>query len=574
MGGKPVKTAQSVEEHRITEKNVKTNTIPVNTPPPEQLSPVPAASRHSTLHIPELLSYGGLLALLYVLIVALSPLPVLHLSSTPLPKALPWTLLPSKLLFPSAWTAVGSSSPARDWPYIALFAATLIALTVIYAHTLHRAMQRPHSQSSSSNTRWLLILLGGVLVFGLILLFQPTLLSDDVFTYIFSGRILTIYHADPLNALPQQFPHDPYLQWVVSGRATSNVYGPLWLWIASLLVSIGKGAVATLLLFKGIALLSHLLNCLFIWAILGKIAPSRRVLGTLLYAWNPLAILELVASGHNEGILLGLLLLAILLYVQGKGRWYECGVLLLLGIAVSMNLITILIAPLLLWFIVREEPNVLHAFWGFCWRASIVLALAIAIYIPFWHSSTTFFAITSAVDMAHFIHSPMGILVRPSHWFFGLVAQWSNFPPVMQPTIAADATIRVTTIFFFVLIYVHLFGKVRHATTTVAGMRYAPATDQAMQLPGFDTLLDCWSSAIFWYLILILGVFWPWYVLWALWIVALRQLDWRSITLLLLSSTALLIYPLLNLDQSPFIQYQSLLIFGPPLVFLFVKRKP
>jgi hypothetical protein len=143
----------------------------------------------------------------------------------------------------------------------------------------------------------------------------------------------------------------------------------------------------------------------------------------------------------------------------------------------------------------------------------------------------------------------------------------------MQPDTAADGTLRASTILIFVLIYIHLFGRVRHATTTIGGMRYNPHADQAMTLPGFDVLLECWSSAIFWYLVLVLGLFWPWYVLWALWIVVLRRLDGRTLALLLLSGTALLIYPLLGLAQSPLDQYQSLLTFGVPLVCLYIYRR-
>ncbi|MGH2482733.1 MAG: hypothetical protein ACRDHW_24050, partial [Ktedonobacteraceae bacterium] len=58
-----------------------------------------------------------------------------------------------------------------------------------------------------------------------------------------------------------------------------------------------------------------------------------------------------------------------------------------------------------------------------------------------------------------------------------------------------------------------------------------------------------------------------------LWIVTLRQVDRRSVTLLLLSCTALLIYPLLNFSHSPLIQYEPILIFGLPLVYLLAYRK-
>ena len=118
------------------------------------------------------------------------------------------------------------------------------------------------------------------------------------------------------------------------------------LWISFGLVSIGAGPVATLFLFKGLAIFAHLINCVLVWAILTKLAPARRLIGTLIYAWNPLIIIELAGSGHSEGLLLCILFLAILLYVYRKGLWQEIAVLILLGIAVSINLVVLLIAPL------------------------------------------------------------------------------------------------------------------------------------------------------------------------------------------------------------------------------------
>jgi hypothetical protein len=94
-----------------------------------------------------------------------------------------------------------------------------------------------------------------------------------------------------------------------------------------------------------------------------------------------------------------------------------------------------------------------------------------------------------------------------------------------------------------------------------------------MRLPGFDVLTDSWASAVFWYLVLIMGWFWPWYVLWALWIVGLRRPNGHTMTVLLLSGTALLIYPLQAFAGSPFAACQSILIFGVPLVYLFISRK-
>jgi hypothetical protein len=74
-------------------------------------------------------------------------------------------------------------------------------------------------------------------------------------------------------------------------------------------------------------------------------------------------------------------------------------------------------------------------------------------------------------------------------------------------------------------------------------------------------------------MVLVLGWFWPWYVLWVLWIVVLRRVDMRTIALLLLSATALLVYPLQDFAGSPLTMYSPVLVFGIALVYLFWNRK-
>ncbi|MBV9691302.1 MAG: hypothetical protein JO202_16500 [Ktedonobacteraceae bacterium] len=307
----------------------------------------------------------------------------------------------------------------------------------------------------------------------------------------------------------------------------------------------------TLLLFKGVELLAHLFNCLLIWAILGKIAPSRCLVGTLLYAWNPLALIELAGNGHSEGMLLSLLLLAVWLYVQGKTA-HRIGTLLIFGLALSTNLITLLLVPLYAWFDVRIERRVSARLWGLCWRIVISVAPALIITVPFWHGASTFFAITSAIDTQHFMHAPLAVLAIPTRALFQFVAEQLHLPPFLQPLVAADLTLHASAIFIFALIYAGLFGRVRHAPTTSTKMHYSARADQAANLSGFDVLLTSWGVAILWYVILVSGCFWPWYMLWLLWIVTLRRLDIFSITVLLLLGTALLIYPFLHLGGARF----------------------
>jgi hypothetical protein len=545
---------------------------------------------------------GAALELLYLVVFALAPLYTINEHASPLATAWPWTLAPSQFLFHVGWSASGKYTGGGI--YFLLLGLVLIALSAIYLYAVVRAFRRRDKIHITS--RWLLLLLVGAAVFGITLLFLPTLFSNDVFSYIFTGRMLTIYHADPMNTAPAQFQQDPYLPWITQ-PGVPNIYGPLWLAITSLLVGVGNSPITTLLLFKGLALLSHLVNCLLIWAILGKITPARRLPGTLLYAWNPLALVELAGNGHNDGLLICLLLLATWLLVQQRGGWYDAGAFAFTGLAISLNFVGLVFAPLFTWFSMRNERDNVRVVWGCCWRALVTLITVLIVYLPFWHGGSTFVAISTSIDMQHFVHSLLAMVAVPLDWLYSQVAQGANFPAnYMQPSSAANTMLVASGLFIFALIYLYLLGKVRRAPVTIAdghstggdasipaptrdGEPYAanerlrgdasitsllhtspaPTRDG----PGIEVFFTCLSAAILGYMVFVAGVFWPWYILWALWIVALRRFDALSVSVLLLSCTALLTYPLLYLDRWPIALYQPLLIFGIPFVYLIVKRR-
>src|SRR5438046_1645210 len=82
-----------------------------------------------------------------------------------------------------------------DWPYILLPASIFLAFVSLHLFTIRRIFNRNmRGENYSDSSRWLLLLLLGAAIFGVTLLLQPALFSDDVFRYIFSGRMLTIYH--------------------------------------------------------------------------------------------------------------------------------------------------------------------------------------------------------------------------------------------------------------------------------------------------------------------------------------------------------------------------------------------
>ncbi len=552
-----------------------------------------------------LLSCACLLEVCYLSLIICSLLPSLHLSSTPL--AAGWSRIP-------VFAAIEHAFLQQAWLSSMLLGATFVGLIGIYIVASFGLSRIALTERARG---WLYFLVGTTFLFGVTLLFQPMLFSDDVFTFMFTGRLLSIYHLNPWTTIPASIPHDPYLVWVVSGRATFNVFGPLWLDITAGLSALSSNPVISLFIFKGFILLTHLFNSLLVWSILTQIAPERRALGTLLYTWSPLALIELAGSGHSEGALLSLLLLATFCYVKLQQRrsrlsfpalrsdnplrlsWWtrlqgyrrqgqaavatrrfsydpgvdvlHLGTLLLFGLALSINLIALLVVPLYIWFDLRTERSIARVSLSFCWQILIVLLPEVLLIALFWTGAETFFNLTSSVDMDHFVHAPVGILATPLHSLYRAFTP-HGLSVVLNPDLAADVTVRASAALIFVVLYANLFSNVRSAPTTLEEMRKSLTADQ-IQVPGFDVLLSCSGTAVFWYLILISGWFWPWYILWMLWPFVLWRFNTFSSAILVLAGTALFIYAFVGFTSTPLATYQSAIIFGVPLVYLLVVRK-
>jgi hypothetical protein len=239
--------------------------------------------------------------------------------------------------------------------------------------------------------------------------------------------------------------------------------------------------------------------------------------------------------------------------VQQEGRLLEIATLVLIGLAVRINFMALVIAPLLLWFMVRHLHDVTPALQGFAWRTLVVLAVFMVAYIPGWQGDATFLAITNAFHPFDFAYSPLSLVVIPVRAFFSLVAQRGHFPPsLMEPTQAADMTVLATSFFLYALLYLREMGRVR---------AYA-----------YDTLFTSLTIVILGYIVLAATVFGPGYVTWVVWVVALRHFDRLSVGALLLSCSALLYYPLQQLAPTAPGILLPLCIFGIPLVYVIIQR--
>ncbi len=88
----------------------------------------------------------------------------------------------------------------------------------------------------------------------------------------------------------------------------------------------------------------------------------------------------------------------------------------------------------------------------------------------------------------------------------------------------------------------------------------------------YDTLFTGWTLVIVGYIVLAATVFLPGYIVWGVWVVALRRFDTLSVCVLLLSCSALLYYPLQQFAATATGVLLPLCVFSIPLVYLIVQR--
>lgn len=524
----------------------------------------------------RLLAIAALVEAFLLALVAVAPIGGVSQSISPLARVWPWLLAPARLLFGDG--LVDGSVPAeRGWSALALFAVLLVGASCAAALTLPLCRR-----DQGADRRHLALALGCAAALGTTLVVLPSLPSDDVFSYILYGRIGVVHHANPLISAPSVFPHDPFLT-LVFWQGVPSVYGPAWLLISGGVTLIAEGLGGSLAayvgLFKLLGLLAHLANAALIWAILGRLAPSRRLLGTLLYAWNPLCLLEFCASAHNDAVMLTFALLGVYCLVRAgeapipspspvRGRGdtgqglrlraalaqltfqhsyvlWEVGAVVCFGLSIATKYVLLALLPLyltLVWWRGRERGEEWQrAAWALVWRVGIVLAVVVVTALPFWAGPRTLGAILYSPPAQQLDNS----LLEAVSWPLRALAQAAGVPHAAAAALVENG--------------LKLLGLAGFAVVWLAQFRRARS---------LDGMIDAWAWTLFGYVVIASGWFWPWYVTWVVTLVALLPWGTLSVAALLLAGGAATLYAFLPLYAAPVYGFRALLAFGPALVYL------
>ncbi|HYO99067.1 MAG TPA: glycosyltransferase family 87 protein [Pyrinomonadaceae bacterium] len=211
----------------------------------------------------------------------------------------------------------------------------------------------------------LIILIVFAALFRLSVLFTPPQLSDDIYRYIWDGRVQAA-RVNPYRYIPAddalRFLRDPDIYPNINRRDFApTIYPPLAQMIFFLATRVSEQVVwmkVVMVLFEGVGLyaLSALLAS-FGW-------PRQRVL--VAAAWHPLAVWEIAGSGHLDALVVAFVALALV--ARRRGREGLTGVLL--ASAVLVKLFPVVLFP------------ALYRRWG--WRMPLAFcATLVAGYLPY-----------------------------------------------------------------------------------------------------------------------------------------------------------------------------------------------
>ncbi|MEV1113219.1 polyprenol phosphomannose-dependent alpha 1,6 mannosyltransferase MptB [Micromonospora sp. NPDC049751] len=196
-------------------------------------------------------------------------------------------------------------------------------------------------RAGAPSSRWAYVTAG---LWALPLLLAPPLGSRDVYSYACQGW--TYAHGVDPYAVGVAASGCPWGETVAPiWRDTPAPYGPVFVLLAALAVTVGGGLTGTVVLLRVIAVAGLLLAALCLPSLARATGvPTRRAAWLALAA--PLVGVHLVGGAHNDAVMLGLLLCGLLVAVRWPGR--PPALLLagaLLGLAVTVKASAVVVVP-------------------------------------------------------------------------------------------------------------------------------------------------------------------------------------------------------------------------------------
>jgi alpha-1,6-mannosyltransferase len=276
--------------------------------------------------------------------------------------------------------------------------------------------------------------LGVAVILRLTILFLPPFLSDDIYRYVWDGRV------QGAGVNPYLYiPNDPALAglrdpsiWpnINRGDYAPTIYPPIAQALFFLITRVTGSVVGMKIawvLFEGVTA----------WGVVrlldGMGLPRGRL---LIYAWSPLAVWEIAGSGHLDAAMSAFVALAVLARMQNRHGFAGAA----LGLAVMVKFFPLVTLPAL-W---RRGD------WRLPAACAAIVAAGYLVYIGAGVKVLGFLSGYSREEglrdgngfwLAHLIHRAMGVDVPPLVYVLGVAVVLGALALVIMQSKAADKAI-------------------------------------------------------------------------------------------------------------------------------------
>jgi len=166
-----------------------------------------------------------------------------------------------------------------------------------------------------------------------LVLLAPPLLSTDIFSYGAYGRMAALHGINPYLHGPRWIWLDPMYQFVGSQWvAVPTAYSPLFTALSAALAPLD--IAANVIAYKGIAAVSSLVIVVMVWNT-ARLRGLDPVKAAALVGLNPVIVVYGVGGGHNDLLMLAVLMTGVYALLQGRAR--SGGALIVTATAIKLT---------------------------------------------------------------------------------------------------------------------------------------------------------------------------------------------------------------------------------------------
>lgn len=317
-------------------------------------------------------------------------------------------------------------------------------------------------------------------LFLLVLVGVFPLMSSDVLNYPLYTRIFTEYGENTYLMAPKEFPADIYYQKYINKNFENLTmpYGPAWLALSVFPTMLGgEKTILTLYLFKLLAVIANLGCIILVYKIVSILRPKLSGLATMLYAFNPFILFQVIVDGHNDIVMTFFVLAAIYLLVIRKMVW----ALIMLALSVLAKFISVLLLPIFIIYAWKKDYKKT--------LSGIVVAAIIALVLCLAYGLANLEAVNNIFSRGSVLYPPAFLIV-------------------LSILLRIVMLISVTSIlFWFKLIAIILF---------LAVYVFLVSRPDKKREDSINMLISKCSWVYLLYFTLLCFLFWEWYLLWVL----------------------------------------------------------